>query len=283
VDAADLRPEDRFLTRRGRALAVRAVAAEETTSLVYNLVVAGLHTFAVGAAGVLVHNRDPNLTDKQNDEIEAIEKKYRDKINDAEAKGDQKKADDWRYKRNKEIREVKGLPKLKREEWDEMKDRIRENQERGGEDEDDALEKLGVQNNNHATDDKTGEDREIVTHTSKGEGVTVRPDGVTDSHWLDNKSKADEDGVVYNEKQQRAEKEGAQKEGKELGIIISSDDHTAVRPSAPLAEEADVILHRDTETGKWRVWDKDANDGEGGWSKAMPAKEAAKLVGGEPN
>lgn len=57
VEARDLRVGDRVLLRDGRTTPVEGVAIRPAALPVYNLEVAGLHTYAVGAAGVLVHNK----------------------------------------------------------------------------------------------------------------------------------------------------------------------------------------------------------------------------------
>ncbi|MBX9626161.1 MAG: HINT domain-containing protein, partial [Gemmataceae bacterium] len=57
VGAADLRPGDLLGAAGGAAQAVTRVVHRPGPAVVYNLHVDGLHTFAVGAAGVLVHNQ----------------------------------------------------------------------------------------------------------------------------------------------------------------------------------------------------------------------------------
>ncbi len=59
VYSHDLRAGDVVLLKGGERHAIREVTQRQGQSLVYNLTVADLHTFAVGAASVLVHNADP--------------------------------------------------------------------------------------------------------------------------------------------------------------------------------------------------------------------------------
>ncbi len=61
VDARDLRVHDRVLMRSGATAEVTAVAARADALPVYNLHVADLNNYAVGVAGVLVHNRKHHM------------------------------------------------------------------------------------------------------------------------------------------------------------------------------------------------------------------------------
>jgi hypothetical protein len=71
--------------------------------------------------------------------------------------------------------------------WKESNATLRENQSRGSAHENNALNELGVQNNNHNTDaDGNSRTPETYPHES-GDGVT-RPDGVTDKSAVDVKS-----------------------------------------------------------------------------------------------
>ncbi|MFP4355262.1 MAG: polymorphic toxin-type HINT domain-containing protein [Phycisphaerae bacterium] len=64
--ASQLRVGDRVLLRSGRTAPISAVSAKAGRCLVYNFEVAGLHSYAVGANGLLVHNQGncdlPRLT-----------------------------------------------------------------------------------------------------------------------------------------------------------------------------------------------------------------------------
>lgn len=56
VDAHDLRVGDVLFLRGGRRAAIEAIASRQVATKVYNFRVDGLHNYAVGAGGVLVHN-----------------------------------------------------------------------------------------------------------------------------------------------------------------------------------------------------------------------------------
>ncbi len=57
VSARDLRSGDRLLTRSGRSVNIEGVVMMNRTLTVYNLLVDGLHNYAVGEIGILVHNK----------------------------------------------------------------------------------------------------------------------------------------------------------------------------------------------------------------------------------
>ena len=57
VQAEYLKLGDRFLLRSGEVAVVTATEVELAQTVVYNLEVADLHTYAVGASGALVHNK----------------------------------------------------------------------------------------------------------------------------------------------------------------------------------------------------------------------------------
>lgn len=89
--------------------------------------------------------------------------------------------------------------------------------------------------------------------------------------------------AAYYTDQLRAQKEGALKghpDGKQrdLAVVISNNNRTDVQPSKPLADSAKV-LHRNAQTGKWSLWDKRANKGQGGWQDITDDK-AASILGG---
>jgi len=56
VDATDLQPGDVLFLRDGRQLPVESVELFEELQPTYNFAVGDLHTYAVGTAGILVHN-----------------------------------------------------------------------------------------------------------------------------------------------------------------------------------------------------------------------------------
>jgi hypothetical protein len=56
VDAGHLQPGDLLMVRSGQVTSVEEVASRRVKQKVYNLEVEGLHTYAVGLNGVVVHN-----------------------------------------------------------------------------------------------------------------------------------------------------------------------------------------------------------------------------------
>ncbi|HWB11577.1 MAG TPA: polymorphic toxin-type HINT domain-containing protein, partial [Pirellulales bacterium] len=61
VDAGDLQVGDVLLLMQDRQSQVETIDRRQVASKVYNFQVADLHTYAVGAGGVLVHNNAPCL------------------------------------------------------------------------------------------------------------------------------------------------------------------------------------------------------------------------------
>jgi hypothetical protein len=199
---------------------------------------------------------------------------------DAKEKGDDRAADDARYELNKLSREQRGLPELSREEWELLNDRAHQNQQRGRQDEDRILEDVGVENNNYATTND-GTKRNVVIHTTK-DGVSTRPDGISDTHWIDVKSKKGDDQTVYNTEQIKAEREGAMREGKEHAVVISGSDLSAARPSGGktgLSGKSEVY-HQNSETGAWSYWNPKANKGQGGWTP-VDYEDVKSSLGGQ--
>jgi len=144
------------------------------------------------------------------------------------------------------------------------------------EQEDATLGAAGVPNNNYI--DVGGEPRGVVRYTN-ADGIGVRPDGVTEKAWVDVKST--ERPVLYNTEQLRAEKEGAQATGREFAVVIMSDDKDAIRPSSPLVDDADTILHRDTADGSWCGWDAKLQSGAGDW-RSIDVNDARAVLGVGP-
>lgn len=204
-----------------------------------------------------------------------MEADFRRRINSASTK---EEADSVRYERYQWECEQEGRSSMARNEWQETTDRLRANQDRGQAYEDAALDALGIQNNNYSqTPD--GQLRSLITYKSD-EGIVTRPDGVTESKWVDVKSQ--EKGTVYYTDQLRAQKEGANvghPDGKQrnLAVVISNINQGDTQPSKPLADSAEV-LHRNAQTGKWSFWDKRANKGQGGWQDISDSK-AAYILG----
>ena len=57
LEARSLQPGDRLLGLNGRPLAVESIARQGVETTVYNLKGEGVHTYAVGLGGILVHNK----------------------------------------------------------------------------------------------------------------------------------------------------------------------------------------------------------------------------------
>ncbi|BAZ12033.1 hypothetical protein NIES4071_38610 [Calothrix sp. NIES-4071] len=156
-----------------------------------------------------------------------MEADFRRRIDSASTK---EAADNVRYERYQWECEQEGRLPMPRDEWQETTDRLRANQNRGQACEDAALEALGIQNNNYArTPD--GQLRSPITYESD-EGIVTRPDGVTESKWIDVKSI--EKGIAYYTDQLRAQKEGARHgypDGKQrdLAVVISNSNRTDVQ------------------------------------------------------
>ncbi|MBR8835452.1 MAG: hypothetical protein DSM106950_15875 [Stigonema ocellatum SAG 48.90 = DSM 106950] len=66
---------------------------------------------------------------------------------------------------------------------------------------------------------------------------------------------------------------------RDLAVVISNNNPNNVRPSRPLADNA-IILHHNSQTGKWSIWDTRANKGQGGWIP-MTDELAAYTLGGK--
>lgn len=206
-----------------------------------------------------------------------MEADFRRRIDSASTK---EAADNIRYERYQWECEQEGRLPMPRDEWQVATDRLRANQDRGLASEDTVLDSLCIQNNNYAqTPD--GQLRSLITYESEEEGIATRPDGITESKWIDVKSI--EKGTAYYTKQLRVQKEGALKgypdgRQRDLAIVISNRNRTDVQPSEPLADAA-VVLHRNAQTGKWSIWDKRANKDQGDWQN-ITDKQAASILGG---
>lgn len=175
------------------------------------------------------------------------EAQFSERIDEVGVREGRDAADVIRLERYKARCDAEGRTPDSDRKWYEKLEQLRENREKGKEDENQVLELLGVDNNNYAkTSD--GQEREVKVYKSE-DGVTTRPDGVTDKCWIEVKSI--NEGVVYNTGQLEAQKEGAQYDGeKNLVVIITSNDRDTVRPSGPLSEEVDVY-HYSKEIKEW--------------------------------
>lgn len=208
-----------------------------------------------------------------------MEADFRRRIDSASTK---EAADNVRYERYLWECEQEGRLPMPRDEWQIITDRLRANQDRGQAAEDAVLNALGIQNNNYArTPD--GQPRSPITYESD-EGIVTRPDGVTESKWID--VKFIEKGTAYYTEQLRAQKEGALKgypDGKQrdLAVVLSNNNRTDVKPSEPLANAA-VVIHYKAQTEKWSIWDKRANNDQGDWQNITDSQAASILGGTRP-
>ncbi|NOK62648.1 MAG: hypothetical protein GFH27_549293n106 [Chloroflexi bacterium AL-W] len=184
-------------------------------------------------------------------------------------------ADDMRYQRYRQTALEEGRTPSARTRWDEQNARLRENNARGRLSEDQALESVGVNNNNYGTT-PSGQPRDVVRYdtTIDGRPISVRPDGVSSSHWIDVKSTT---GTQYYTEQLRAQAQGAQEAGRRLAVVLTNSGE-AVRPSGPLSDAADVFF-RNSDTGNWARWNARANNGQGGWVN-VTAEQAQRMLGG---
>jgi hypothetical protein len=178
---------------------------------------------------------------------------------------------DWRYSRNQQSRENRGLEPLSRDEWVVLNNQILKNQERGRIAEDGAREALS----GHLKKDLSNNNLGNVKQSEKGTNgeVTTRPDSLGDGIVHEHKHfTKDGDQVVYNTKQMDAQRTSKEFAGKEHHVTISSDnpvnllgDKPNPRPSGKLAKKSEVSYY-DIEQGKiTHTWESDLNDKKGGW------------------
>lgn len=206
------------------------------------------------------------------------EKYYRQRIDEAKARGDQKAADDARYERHCEEKKISGEKPLDRNKWDVINDRLRKNRDRGREEERkgrEALEEhLGRKLENNNAD-------QVTTHTSS-ESYKTRPDSVgrNDKKEIDlvhdHKHKTGgDDQVIHNDKQIRAEREMLEDKVNGRHVVTLSSDKPELdaippkpRPSGPLGNNSD-IFYTDPKSGKvTHVWEPNPDlPGGGRWKK----------------
>ncbi|WP_242280347.1 ADP-ribosyltransferase [Bacillus cereus group sp. BfR-BA-01428] len=201
------------------------------------------------------------------------EKYYRKKIDEAEAQGEYKVANDIRYERHCE----ETIPPLNREKWDVRNENLKKITERGREEEIKGRKALGEYLDRKLENNNVGK---IVTYTSS-EGHLTRPDSIgrnaKDEIDLvhDHKHKiSDKEHVIHNDSQMRAERELAKEQNGRHVVTISSDkpDLNGIpphpRPSGPLAKKSE-IYYTDPSSGKvTHVWQADSDlPGGGEWIK----------------
>jgi hypothetical protein len=239
---------------------------------------------------------------------ESMEAYFRDRI-DSPPRGVD--PDAVRYERHCARSRRKGRKPLEPEDWDRKRQAFEASTQAGKVEENKALDDLGIQNNNAATD-ASGAPRDIhqfstmvpQRKTAVEEGAsplkgtmkaTTRPDGVTDTYYIDVKrvDPSAKRPVIDDDQQMRAERLGGQrgkgpdgKKRKHAVIIVSESGPTgpAARPSSGLADSGSDIYFRDQTSGDWYKWDKTLNGGKGGWSApTTKAKVMAELGATAPS
>ncbi len=207
------------------------------------------------------------------------QQQYRDRIDGAP---NQRSADDVRYERHQEQRQLNGDEPMPRDDWQASNDRLRNNRERGGAQESAGRQGVGdhlgqpLSNNNGP---------EPVTHTfddpATGRPVTTRPDSIgRDAAGRidtvhDHKHFTGEGGqVAYDTAQARAQRDLAQSHpdaAPDASHVTSmSSDRPNLggsppepRPSGALAEGSDVHF-TDPDGTVTHTWDK----ASGAWAPA---------------
>ncbi|WP_249264030.1 ADP-ribosyltransferase [Bacillus wiedmannii] len=201
------------------------------------------------------------------------EKYYRKKIDEAEAQGEYKVANDIRYERHCE----ETIPPLDREKWNVRNENLKKITERGREEEIKGRKALGEYLDRKLKNNNVGK---IVTYTSS-EGHLTRPDSIgrnaKDEIDLvhDHKHKiSDKEHVIHNDSQMRAERELAKEKNGRHVVTISSDkpDLNGIpphpRPSGPLGKNSE-IYYADPSSGKvTHIWKHNPIlPGGGRWKK----------------
>ncbi|SEP34600.1 hypothetical protein, partial [Paenibacillus sp. OK076] len=230
-----------------------------------------------GKEGVLRKSENNNTKiNKQGLTLEQ-EQYFRQKIDEAKSRGDQKAADDARYERYCAEKKSIGEKPLDRNKWDIINERLRKNRERGREEELKSRKALKEYLGRELEDNNADE---IVTYKSS-EGHVTRPDSIGRNEKgeidlvHDHKHKTGgDDQIVHNDSQIRAEREMLQtKNGRHI-VTISSDKPALdssppkPRPSGPLGEKSE-IYYVDPNTGNiTRKWQPNPRfPGGGRWKK----------------
>ncbi|WP_297422957.1 hypothetical protein [Clostridium sp.] len=205
-----------------------------------------------------------------------VSKNYRQRIDEANARGDIKAANDARYDRYCEQKNNNGQEPLSREEWDKYNERISKNRSSGYEQEPKGREALEdyldrkLNNNNRGT---------VELHTS--DGNTTRPDSIgrNDEGKIDlvhdHKHLTGEgDQVVYDTDQMRTQRQMLETDDGTHVVTMSSDKPNLEaippqpRPSGPLAQDSKVYY---TEPGSGKItheWVRNERlPGGGFWKK----------------
>ncbi|MGE7022143.1 pre-toxin TG domain-containing protein [Solibacillus cecembensis] len=205
------------------------------------------------------------------------EQHYRQKIDEAKARGNQKAADDARYERYSKEKKNKDEKALDRKDWDTANERLRKNRERGRVEEIKGRKALEGHLNRELKDNNTND---VVTYTSS-EGHVTRPDSIGRNTKgeidlvHDHKHKTGgKDQTVHNDSQMRAEREMLEDKNGRHVVTISSDKPNIngvppqPRPSGPLGTTSDVY-YTNPENGKvTHVWESNHRlPGGGRWKK----------------
>lgn len=315
VAAGDLQPGSQVRSASATYGTMQQVTTQQRSQNMYNLTVADAHTFFVGHQNWLVHNVCIRVGGRQikGDPIDIVrESPTRETLDALLAKDTPLSKSDWRtlidnppagstaddirYLRYLQEKQQAGQQALGRNEWQQQKDRLEANTNRGRQDEDQTLTEVGIDNNNY-TVGANGEPRSVVTYESptlkdaNGNPVTTRPDAVTDKYWIDVKSVSQDsqNQTYYNTDQLRAQKEGAAAAGKKSAVILTSEADTP-RPSGPLSQPqtgADIVYLRQytrnpdgSVSTTWYRWDVRANNGDGGWVQVTEQSVQTELGGG---
>ncbi len=205
--------------------------------------------------------REPPLTKKDYTRIQELRKK-----GGAPAKpppgSPEHKAQRWEDYKTNPSNESWGWEK-----WSKQYDRNMDNWERGLLDQQKAMEKLGIVDNDSITRHQF-----TVKDKATNQSVTTRPDGVTDNAIVEFKSMATNgapsERVLYLDSQLRTQRAAARglvddfpmglKEGKrKFVVVMQSERRSLVRPSGTLANKntgADFVLHRNRTNGRWSHW-----------------------------
>ena len=189
-------------------------------------------------------------------------------------------------------------------EWDSERIAFQERSEAARVEENKTLDELGIQNNNRARD-ASGTRRDIHEFSTmvprekvapgkaaKQKLVPTRPDGVSDSHYVDVKKiePTTERQVIDDTQQMRAERMGGKRgkgpdgEPREHAVIIVSDKGENVLPQATpsrgLARTDSEIYYRDQKSEEWFKWDKTLAGGKGGWAGPVDKSVVKAELGG---
>ncbi|MGX1828945.1 contractile injection system protein, VgrG/Pvc8 family [Paenibacillus taichungensis] len=177
-------------------------------------------------------------------------KKYREKIDEAEKRGDKQAANDARYERYLERKKNEGKVPKPRDQWDQDNLRAENNRKKGAEAEDKGRKALSEHFPGKEVIDNNGPDHK--THEKNGK--VTRPDsiGYNDNKQIDlvhdHKHKTGgKEQVIHNDKQMEAQRDMLEDKvnGKHV-VTISSDKPNLSgsppkpRPSKPLGEKSEI-------------------------------------------